>query len=80
MRIIGPVRAQELVYRLTVTLDRQTVDVFGRQVAIQPDVSITADIFLEERSIPDLLLAPRRAIQKRKTDSTPNIQHPYECE
>jgi membrane fusion protein len=56
--IIGPVRAQEPVYRVAVTLDRATVDAFGRAVPLQPDMTVTADIILEERSLLEWLLEP----------------------
>lgn len=63
--IIGPVRAQEPVYRVAVTLDRATVDAFGRQVPLQADMTVTADIVLEERSLLEWLLEPLMSARGR---------------
>ena len=38
--------AAEPAYRVKVALDRQTVDAFGREVTLQPDMTLRADIIL----------------------------------
>jgi membrane fusion protein len=48
-----------------VRLDRQTVDAFGRQVALQPDMMVQADIVLERRSLMEWLLEPLHSIRRR---------------
>jgi len=56
--IIGPVRPERPTYRVTVALDRETVDAFGKQVPLQPDMTVMADIILENRSLMEWLLEP----------------------
>ncbi|WP_262267599.1 HlyD family secretion protein [Microvirga yunnanensis] len=41
-----------------VRLDRQVIDAFGRQVALQPDMTLKADIVLEGRSLVAWLFEP----------------------
>lgn len=55
---LGPVRLPEPAYRVTVALDRPTVNAFGRDVALQPDMTLRADIVLEERTLLEWLLEP----------------------
>jgi membrane fusion protein len=54
----GPVTIKEPSYRIVVRLDRQDVDAFGQSVPLQPDMTVQADIVLEERSILEWLLEP----------------------
>jgi membrane fusion protein len=54
----GPVSIQEPSYRIVVRLERQDVDAFGQIVPLQPDMTVQADIVLEERSILEWLLEP----------------------
>src|SRR4051812_7553668 len=54
----GPVSIKEPSYRIVVRLARQDVDAFGQSVPLQPDMTVKADIVLEERSILEWLLEP----------------------
>lgn len=63
--VFGRVLLKEPSYRVTVRLDRQTVDAFGRQVALQPDMMVQADIVLERRSLMEWLLEPLHSIRRR---------------
>lgn len=63
--IIGKVALKESAYRVTVNLDRQTVQAFGKQVLLQPDMTVQADIVLEERSLAAWLFEPLFSIQGR---------------
>ena len=54
----GPVTIKEPSYRIVVRLGRQDVDAFGQVVPLQPDMTVQADIVLEERSILEWLLEP----------------------
>ena len=46
-------------------LHRQTVDAFGREVALQPDMTLRADIILERRSLIEWLLEPLLSVRHR---------------
>lgn len=54
----GPVSLREPSYRALIALDRDTVDVEGVQVSLQPDMLLRADIVLDRRSIMAWLLEP----------------------
>jgi membrane fusion protein len=56
--VIGRVTLAESAYRVVARLDRQSVDAFGRQVALQPDMTVKADIVLEGRSLLAWMFAP----------------------
>ena len=53
-----PLQTQEPVYRVKVSLKSQSVTAYGKQLALQAGMSISADIILEERSLGEWLLAP----------------------
>jgi membrane fusion protein len=63
--VFGHVPVKEPSYRVTVRLDRQTIDAFGRQVPLQPDMTVQADIVLEERSLVAWLLEPILSVRGR---------------
>ena len=56
---------KEPAYRVKVALERQTVDAFGREVALQPDMTLRADIILERRSLLEWLLEPLMSARHR---------------
>jgi membrane fusion protein len=60
--LVAPVKVNQPVYAATVALDRPNVDVRGRKVPLQPDMSLHADIILERRSIMDWIVGPLRHI------------------
>lgn len=49
--VVGTVPLSEAGYRITVRLDRGAVDMGEKQVSLQTDMAINADIFLERNSI-----------------------------
>ncbi len=53
-----PVTLHDPAYRVTVSLDQQTVTAFGRPVGLQPDMTIGSDIILAERSLIEWILEP----------------------
>nr|WP_281433498.1 HlyD family efflux transporter periplasmic adaptor subunit [Microvirga splendida] len=63
--VIGKVPLTEPAYRVTVRLDRQDVEAFGRQVALQPDMTLKADIVLEGRSLVAWLFEPLISVRGR---------------
>jgi membrane fusion protein len=63
--VFGRVPLKEPSYRVTVRLDRQTVDAFGRQVSLQPDMTVHADIVLEGRSLTEWLFEPLLSVRRR---------------
>lgn len=48
---IGALVVREPVYRVIVTLDRQTVTALDQEIALRPGMLINADILLEKRSL-----------------------------
>jgi membrane fusion protein len=55
---VGPVPLAEPAYRVTATLERQTVDAQGEPMPLQPDMLLRADIILDRRPIMAWLLNP----------------------
>ena len=55
---LGPITVKEPVYRVQVTLERQTVSALGREVALRPGMLVNADILLERRTILEWLFEP----------------------
>jgi membrane fusion protein len=51
-------QSPEPVYKVKVTLEKQLVNAFGKNIALQPGMTISADILLEKRSILEWLLEP----------------------
>ena len=51
-------QSSEPVYKVKVTLEQQFVNAFGKNIALQPGMTISADILLEKRSILEWLLEP----------------------
>jgi membrane fusion protein len=60
-----PLKLEEPVYRVEVTLDRQSVDAFGDRLSLQPGMTLRANIVLERRSFLDWLLSPLHAVVNR---------------
>ncbi|MGF9758304.1 HlyD family efflux transporter periplasmic adaptor subunit [Microvirga sp. 0TCS3.31] len=63
--VIGKVALSEPAYRVTVRLDRQAIEAFGRQIALQPDMTLKADIVLEGRSLVAWLFEPLISVRGR---------------
>jgi membrane fusion protein len=63
--IAGPVRPQGPAYRVAVTLDRATLNAGGREMPLQPDMTLRADIVLEHRSLIAWVLEPLFAARGR---------------
>ncbi len=61
----GPIAPQEPVYRVTVAIDRQTIEAYGKAVALQAGMTLTADIILEKRSLIEWLLDPILSLRGR---------------
>lgn len=59
------VEAQELVYRVTVELDSQSVNVAGRSQPLTAGTELEADLFQERRRIVEWLVEPMRGIRER---------------
>ncbi|WP_201832237.1 HlyD family secretion protein [Microvirga zambiensis] len=63
--VIGRTALTEPAYRVTVRLDRQAIDAFGREVPLQPDMTLKADIVLEGRSLVAWLFEPLISVRGR---------------
>lgn len=60
-----PIKLEEAVYRVNVRLDAQMVEGYGEAVALQPGMTLRANIVLERQSFLDWLLQPLNAVTKR---------------
>jgi len=60
-----PVKLEEPVYRVTVSLDRQAIDAYGEKIGLQPGMALEATIILERQGFLDWLLKPLHAISRR---------------
>jgi len=63
--IVGPIQLEEPAYRVTVALADQDVEAYGQQVPLQPGMTLSADIILEDRSLIDWLLDPLLSLRGR---------------
>jgi membrane fusion protein len=59
------VDVKEPMYRVLVTLERNTMQAYGKSYPIQPGFALTADIVLEDRSFASWLFDPLRALTGR---------------
>jgi membrane fusion protein len=56
----GPIKLREPAYTATVALDRMDITAHGKKIALQPDMSLKADIILEKRTLVDWIFTPLR--------------------
>lgn len=63
--MIGPIQLEAPAYRVTVALAGQDVEAYGQRVPLQPGMTLSADIILEERSLLDWLLDPLLSLRGR---------------
>ena len=62
---IGPLTIREPVYRVTVALDKQTVNAQGQALALKSGMLVNADILLEKRSLIEWLFEPVMQLRGR---------------
>lgn len=55
---VGPIVVREPVYRVDVELERQTVRTGGQEMALRPDMLLSADILLEKRTVFEWVFEP----------------------
>lgn len=55
---IGPLTVKEPVYRVDVTLERQSVAALGKEIVLRPGMLVNADILLERRTLLEWLFEP----------------------
>ncbi len=55
---ITPFNSSEPVYKVKVKLEQQTINAYGKKIALQPGMLVTAGIILENRSMIEWLLEP----------------------
>jgi membrane fusion protein len=60
-----PFKIEEPVYRVTATLDAQSLAAFGEKVAFQPGMTFTGNIVLDRQSFWGWLMTPFNAVAKR---------------
>jgi membrane fusion protein len=63
--LVGPMSPTEPSFRVTVALDRQTIDAAGRELPLGADMALKADIEFDRRSLLAWLLAPVLDVQGR---------------
>jgi len=56
--VVGPIVLHEPSYRVTVVLDRQSINAFGRDFPLGADMALRADIVFDQRSLMKWLLEP----------------------
>jgi membrane fusion protein len=61
--VSGPIALKEPAYAATVVLDRPDVTANGKKIALQPDMSLKADIILERRTLVDWIFSPLRHLR-----------------
>jgi multidrug efflux pump subunit AcrA (membrane-fusion protein) len=59
----GPIKLNELAYRVTAALERPDIDAYGKKVVLQPDMLLKADIILERRSLMSWLTSPLLSVR-----------------
>jgi membrane fusion protein len=59
------VNVQEPMYRITATLEQQTVDAYGKPLALKEGISLEADIKLAERTLMEWLFEPLLSLKGR---------------
>ena len=55
---IGPLSAKEPVYRVDVTLDKQSVAALGQEFPLRPGMLVNADLLLEKRTLLEWIFEP----------------------
>lgn len=60
-----PIETHESLYRVSVSIDRQTIDAYGRSWPLTPGARVSADLILESRSFIEWLLEPLLSIKRR---------------
>jgi membrane fusion protein len=60
-----PLKLEQAVYRITVDIERQSVEGYGAAVSLQPGMTLMANIVLERQSFVQWLLQPLNAVTKR---------------
>jgi membrane fusion protein len=63
--VFGKAPFKDPAYRIVVQLDRQTIHAFGRQLPLQADMTVKADIILEKRSLMTWLFEPLISVRGR---------------
>jgi membrane fusion protein len=61
----APISLQAPSYRATVVLARQSIAAYGRDIPLQADMQLDAEIILERRSLIDWMIDPIRAAWRR---------------
>jgi membrane fusion protein len=59
----GPISLKEPAYRVSASLERSTIDAYGRRIALQADMLLRADIILEKRSLLIWFLDPLLSVR-----------------
>jgi membrane fusion protein len=62
---IGPTTTREPVYRVAVTLDKQSVAAFGQDFPLRSGMLVNADILLEKRSLIEWIFEPVMQLRGR---------------
>jgi membrane fusion protein len=63
--LVSPVSTSEPSYRVTVALDRQTVEAFGRSFPLGADMTLKADIVFDRRSLFEWMFEPVFSLRGR---------------
>jgi membrane fusion protein len=55
---VGPLAAREPVYRVDVSLEKQTVSALGQEFPLRPGMMVNADLLLEKRTLLEWIFEP----------------------
>ena len=62
---IGPLTVRDAAYRITATLDKQTVSAMGQEIPLRSGMLVNADILLEKRSLLEWIFEPVMQLRSR---------------
>jgi membrane fusion protein len=62
---VGPLAIREPVYRVTVDIEKQSVNAMGQEMALKSGMLVNADILLEKRSLLEWLFEPVMQLRGR---------------
>jgi len=63
--LTGQPNVQEKFYRVTVALDRQDIQVYGRDEQLRPGIALEADFLIDRRRLVEWVLEPLYALGRR---------------
>jgi membrane fusion protein len=63
------------LYRVLVSLDRQTIDAYGKAEALKPGMALNADLLLDRRSLWQWVFEPLYGLRQQLAANADGVQH-----